>query len=132
MTTTGEGILLHRRKGQMDSLGKKTPRRKKSEGAAEIWDLRLYVAGQTPKSAIALANLTRMCEEHLRGRYNIQVIDLLVNPVLAKVDQILAIPTLIKKRPKPVTRLVGDLSNTERVLTSLNLHQGPPQNTRNV
>ena len=116
----------------MDRPAKKAPHRKKPEGAAEIWDLRLYVAGQTPKSAIALANLTRMCEEHLRECYNIQVIDLLVNPVLAKADQILAIPTLIKKRPKPVIRLVGDLSNTERVLTSLNLHQGPPQNTRSV
>lgn len=114
----------------MDSPGKKTPRRKKPEGAAELWDLQLYVAGQTPKSAVAFANLKKICEDHLKGCYTIQVVDLLVNPVLAKADQIVVTPTLIKKLPEPVTRMIGDLSNTERVLMSLNLHQSPPENRR--
>ena len=116
----------------MDSPGKKTPRRKKPEGAAELWELTLYVAGQAPKSLAAFANLKRICEEHLKGRYTIQVLDLLLNPVLAKQDQIIAIPTLIKKLPEPVTRMVGDLSNTERVLLNLNLHQGRPEGRRSA
>jgi circadian clock protein KaiB len=83
--------------------------------------LRLYVAGQTPKSMAAIANLKKICEEHLAGRFEIQLIDLLENPQLARGDQILAIPTLVRKLPLPVRRIIGDLSNTERVLIGLDL-----------
>jgi circadian clock protein KaiB len=83
--------------------------------------LRLYVAGQTPKSMAAFANLKTICEEHLAGRYQIQVIDLLENPQLADGDQILAIPTLVRQLPEPVRKIIGDLSNTERVLIGLDL-----------
>jgi len=89
----------------------------------ELWQLRLYVAGQTPKSMTALANLKTICEEHLKGCYKIEIIDLLENPTLAKGDQILAIPTLIRKLPEPIKKIIGDLSNTERVLVGLNLKQ---------
>jgi circadian clock protein KaiB len=88
----------------------------------ETWNLRLYVAGQTPKSIAAFANLKKICEEHLKGKYNIEVIDLLENPKLAKGDQILAIPTLVRKLPEPIRKIIGDLSNTERVLVGLNLY----------
>ena len=87
------------------------------------WSLRLYTAGQSPKSLAALANLKRVCEEHLAGRYSIEVIDLLKNPRLAKDDQIVAIPTLVRKLPEPLRRLVGDLSDTERTLVGLQLRQ---------
>jgi len=83
--------------------------------------LRLYVAGQTPKSMIAFANLKKICEEHLKGQYFIEVVDLLENPTLASGDQILAIPTLVRKLPHPVRKIIGDLSNTERVLIGLDL-----------
>jgi len=83
--------------------------------------LRLYVAGQTPKSMTAFANLKNICEEHLAGRYQIEVVDLLKNPTLARGDQILAIPTLVRKLPEPVRKIIGDLSNTERVLIGLDL-----------
>ena len=83
--------------------------------------LRLYVAGQTPRSIAALANLKKICEEYLAGRYKLQVIDLLENPHLARGDQILAIPTLVRKLPEPVRKIIGDLSNTERVLIGLDL-----------
>jgi circadian clock protein KaiB len=85
------------------------------------WDLRLYVAGQTAKSLQAFANLKRICEEHLAGQYSIEIIDLLKNPQLAKGDQILALPTLVRKLPEPVKKIIGDLSNTERVLVGLDL-----------
>jgi circadian clock protein KaiB len=85
------------------------------------WDLKLYVAGQTAKSLQAFANLKRICEEHLPGEYHIEVIDLLKNPQLAKGDQILALPTLVRKLPEPVRKIIGDLSNTERVLVGLDL-----------
>jgi circadian clock protein KaiB len=87
----------------------------------DFWTLRLYVAGQTPKSLTAFANLKKICEEHLAGRYKIAVIDLLENPQLAEGDQILAIPTLVRKLPEPVRKIIGDLSNTERVLVGLDL-----------
>lgn len=87
----------------------------------ETWELRLYVAGQTPKSMTALANLRRYCEEHLAGRYKLEVIDLLVNPQLAEGDQILAIPTLVRKVPEPIRKIIGDLSNEERVLVGLDV-----------
>jgi len=88
---------------------------------SRIWRLRLYVAGQTPKSLVALSNLKKICENHLRGRYDIEVIDLLEKPKLSRGDQILAIPTLVRKLPKPVRKIIGDLSDTERVLVGLNL-----------
>lgn len=88
---------------------------------AKIWQLRLYVAGQTPKSLVALSNLKKICENHLSGIYKIEVIDLLENPRLSSGDQILAIPTLVRKLPKPVRKIIGDLSDTERVLVGLNL-----------
>jgi circadian clock protein KaiB len=87
----------------------------------EFWELRLYVAGQTPKSIAAFANLKKLCEEHLAGKYRIEVIDLVENPKLARGDQILAIPTLVRKLPEPVRKIIGDLSNTERVLVGLDL-----------
>lgn len=87
----------------------------------EKWNLRLYVAGQTPKSLTAFANLKRLCEEHLKGRYTIEVIDLIKTPLLAKDDQILALPTLVRSLPEPVRKIIGDLSNTERVLVGLDL-----------
>ena len=101
---------------------KKTPKQAISpEPDEERWLLRLYVAGQTPKSVTAFANLKKICEEHLEGRYHIEVIDLLVNPTLAKDDQILALPTLVRRLPEPMKRIIGDLSNTERVLVGLDV-----------
>ena len=85
------------------------------------WELRLYVAGQTPKSMAAFQNLQRLCEEHLPGRYRIEVIDLLQNPKLARDEQIVAIPTLVRKLPDPICRVIGDLSDTERTLVGLQL-----------
>ena len=102
----------------------KTAGRAPQAGRRPIWELRLYVAGQTPKSLLAFANLKRICEEYLAGRYRIQVIDLLKNPQLAKGDQILAIPTLVRKLPEPVRKIIGDLSNTERVLVGLDVRAG--------
>ncbi len=98
-------------------------RKNKSTAAAsdQIWELRLYVAGQTARSLKAFANLTRICEDHLAGRYRIDVIDLLRDPRLARGDQILAIPTLVRKLPVPTRKIIGELSNTERVLVGLDL-----------
>ena len=87
----------------------------------EVFDLRLYVAGQTPKSIRAFANLRKICDEHLTGRYHIEVIDLLEDPQLGRGDQILALPTLVRKLPVPIKKIIGDLSNTERVLVGLDL-----------
>ncbi|HEY7168701.1 MAG TPA: circadian clock KaiB family protein [Candidatus Binatia bacterium] len=98
----------------------KTQARKKDKGS---WDLRLYVAGQTPKSIAALANLRKICEEHLEDEYNIEIIDLVRNPHLARKDQILAIPTLVRSLPTPIKKIIGDLSNTERVLAGLDVHR---------
>ena len=88
---------------------------------AKLWQLRLYVAGQTPKSLTAFSNLKKICENHLKGRYRIEVIDLVEQPQLSKGDQILAIPTLVRKLPQPVRKIIGDLSDTERVLVGLDL-----------
>jgi circadian clock protein KaiB len=93
----------------------------KAKPAADKWELRLYVAGQTPKSLAAFANLKKICEEHLKGKYHIEVIDLLKNPQLAQGDQILAIPTLVRKLPEPIKKIIGDLSNTLRVLVGLDV-----------
>jgi len=93
--------------------------------ANESWNMRLYVAGQTPKSLRALANLKKICEEYLAGKYHIEIIDLLENPQLASIDQILAIPTLIRNLPEPMRKIIGDLSNVERVLVGLDLRPRP-------
>ena len=102
---------------------RKRLKKNSGESKEEItsWELRLYVAGQTPKSMAAFSNLRKLCEERLQGQYRIEVIDLLENPALAKGDQILAIPTLVRKLPVPVRKIIGDLSNTERVLIGLDL-----------
>jgi circadian clock protein KaiB len=97
--------------------------RKDAKGG-ETWELRLYVAGQTAKSVTAFNNLRRICEEHVPGRYHIEIIDLLKDPTLARGDQILAIPTLVRKLPEPMRKIIGDLSNTERVLVGLDLRPG--------
>jgi circadian clock protein KaiB len=106
----------------------KTAKRSTADGGAtleKIWQLRLYVAGQTPKSLTAFSNLKTICETHLKGAYDIEVIDLLEQPQLSKGDQILAIPTLVRKLPVPVRKIIGDLSDTERVLVGLDLRAGP-------
>jgi len=95
--------------------------RGESKEGVKTWELRLYVAGQTPKSIAAFSNLKKLCEERLKGKYHIEVIDLLENPALAKGDQIFAIPTLVRKLPEPIKKIIGDLSNKERVLVGLNL-----------
>jgi circadian clock protein KaiB len=101
---------------------------KKSNGNGDFFQLKLYVAGQTPKSLAALSNLKKLCEEHLAGQYQIEVIDLVKNPQLAQGDQILAIPTLVRSLPEPIRKIIGDLSNTERVLVGLNLKEmGSPK-----
>ncbi len=106
-------------------MATKTKRLKKYRGESKeevkTWELRLYVAGQTPKSLAAFANLKMICEEHLKDQYHIEVIDLLKNPQLAGGDQILAIPTLVRKLPPPIKKIIGDLSNTLRVLVGLDL-----------
>ena len=96
----------------------KTSNRKKTKDA---WDLRLYVAGQTPKSILAMANLKKICQEHLADKYNIEIIDLVRNPQLARKDQILAIPTLVRNLPEPIKKIIGDLSNIEKVLLGLDV-----------
>jgi len=98
----------------------------KSPRAAARWQLRLYVAGQTQKSIAALVNLKRLCETHLAGQYEIEVIDLVKNPQLAEGDQILALPTLVRRLPKPAKKLIGDLSNEIRVLVGLDVRPAPP------
>jgi circadian clock protein KaiB len=87
----------------------------------KTWQLRLYIAGQTPKSVLALKNINKYCEEHLEGEYSIEIVDLLKNPQLAEGDQIFAIPTLVRKFPEPIRKIIGDLSNEEKVLVGLNI-----------
>jgi circadian clock protein KaiB len=100
--------------------------RKAKEPAKEKWELRLYTAGQSPKSLAAFRNLKRICEEHMPGQYKIEVIDLIANPKLAKDDQIVAIPTLVRKLPDPIRRVIGDLSDEERTLVGLQLRPRTP------
>lgn len=107
-----------------DNAEPKTP--SEAHADTEVWELRLYVAGQTPKSMAAFANLKKICEEHMPGRYRIEVIDLIEQPQLAAGDQIVAIPTLVRKLPEPLRRVVGDLSNTERALVGLQLRPAKP------
>ena len=94
-----------------------------SSASEALYELRLYVAGQTSKSLAAIANLQRICEAHLAGEYNIEVIDLIKTPQLASGDQILAIPTLVRRLPEPIKKIIGDLSNDERVLVGLDLQR---------
>ena len=94
---------------------------KKEEQDTQVYNLRLYVAGQTPKSMEAFENLKKIAEEHLKGRYTIEVVDLLKNPQLARGDQIVAIPTLVRKLPPPIRKIIGDLSNKEKVLVGLDI-----------
>ena len=109
----------------MKTLGKSSVKRKKEENSVTAannkWVLRLYVAGQTPKALTAFTNLKKICEDQLNGKYSIEVIDLLINPQLGVEDQILALPTLVRKLPVPVRKIIGDLSDTERVLVGLDL-----------
>jgi circadian clock protein KaiB len=108
-------------------LGGKTKQaasvKKIKNGDAELFELRLYVAGQTPKSLAALANLKKICHDHLEGRYKLHVIDLVKTPQLAQGDQILAIPTLVRSLPVPIRKIIGDLSDLERVLVGLNVRE---------
>lgn len=98
-----------------------TPKTKAAVAPPSEWELRLYVAGPTPKSLVALRNLKKICEEHLTGRYHIEVIDLMKNPQFAQGDQILAVPTLVRKLPSPMRKLIGTLSDVEKVLVGLDL-----------
>ena len=93
----------------------------RSQGSDDFYDLRLYLAGQTPRSVAALTNLKRFCEEHLEGKYRIEVIDLVQDPKMARSDQIFAIPTLVRRLPEPVRKIIGDLSNRERVVVGLEI-----------
>lgn len=105
-------------------MTKKSPARVKPAAVAAsgcAWNLRLYVAGRTSKSVTAFENLKRICEEHLSGQYEIEIIDLIEHPQLAKGDQILALPTLVRRLPEPIKKIIGDLSNTQRVLVGLDL-----------
>lgn len=106
--------------------GKSRPARAKPQAAAPParWNFRLYVAGNSPRSESARRNLQRLCEEHLSGDYHIEIVDLLEQPHLAKADQILAIPTLVRKIPEPIKRVIGDLSNADRAMVSLDLETG--------
>ncbi len=107
----------------MNAKARKDPTRSAATGTA--WELRLYVAGRTPRAVAAFANLKTICEEHLAGRYRIEVVDLLENPKLAEGDQIVAVPTLVRKLPPPLKKIIGDLSNTEVVLVGLDLRPRP-------
>ncbi len=108
-------------KASGNSKGEPSGARRRGKAPGDLWELRLYVAGSSPKSLAALTNLRRVCEEHLQGKYSIEVIDLLVNPKLAAGDQIVAVPTLVRKLPEPVRKIIGDLSDTDRVLVGLQL-----------
>jgi circadian clock protein KaiB len=105
--------LIQRKKQKAEKINMAKPE--------QPWELRLYVAGNTPKSVAALNNLKKYCETHLKGQYRIEVIDLLVHPQLAEGDQIFAIPTLVRKVPEPMRKIIGDLSNEEKVLVGLNI-----------
>ncbi len=107
-----------------DTQGRKEVENEEPD-APEIWQLRLYVAGQTPKSQEALSNLKRICEEHLHGRYTIEVVDLMENPHLARDHQIVALPTLVRKLPPPIRKIIGTLADEERVLLGLDINPLP-------
>jgi len=105
----------------------KTKTTNETDKEPEVWELRLYVAGQTPNSMKALSNLKKIAEDHLKGKYTIEVVDLFEKPQLAAGDQILAIPTLVRKLPVPLRKIIGDLSNTERVLVGLDIRPKSPK-----
>jgi len=111
-------------KSKKENSDKRIKKEKPVKTTNDKWVLRLYVAGQTPKAITAFANLKKICEEQLKGKYCIEVIDLLKNPKLGSEDQILALPTLVRKLPVPVRKIIGDLSDTERVLVGLNILAG--------
>ena len=113
----------------MTSKASETDGSNEQEDKSKTWLLRLYVAGQTAKSISAFTNLKRICETHLKGLYQIEVIDLLVNPQLAKGDQIIAVPTLVRQLPPPVKKIIGDLAKEERVLIGLDLKSAYPEST---
>ncbi len=102
-------------------MGEQNAKQESGQEPQALWLLKLYVAGQTPKSIAAFANLKRICETHLKGQYQIEVVDLLVNPTLAKGDQIVAVPSLVRQLPPPVKKIIGDLASEERVLVGLDL-----------
>jgi circadian clock protein KaiB len=108
----------------MKAVSSEEKKKAKTDARKEVWNLRLYVAGQTPKSLAAFANLKKICEEHLAGKYKIEVIDLLKDPQLAKGHQIIAIPTLVRELPEPLKKIIGDMANTERVLVGLDIVPG--------
>jgi len=116
-------VILKARKKTASGKRPSARRDLKKNGQENAWKLRLYIAGQTPKSITALANLQRICEQELVDRYQVEVIDLMKNPERARTDQIIAIPTLVRKLPKPMKRIVGDLSSTENVLIGLELRK---------
>jgi len=117
-----------KRKKKRNEHGMNTTKEKSGSGkrkaAHVVWSLRLYIAGETPRSIAALANLQKICDEHLAGRYRVEVVDLLKNPQLAEGDQIVAVPTLVRRLPPPLKRIIGDLSNSERVIVGLDLRPG--------
>lgn len=116
----------------MKERGRPSKRNKTADhGSAEVWELRLYVAGQSARSVAAFNNLKKLCEMHLRGRYRIEVVDLVENPQLAAGDQIVAIPTLVRKLPPPLRKIVGDLRNTERALVGLQLRPAAAEEPAN-
>lgn len=108
---------------KLKMAARKSKQTKPKKKAEEQWELRLYVAGQTPKSLTAFSNLKQYCEEHLKGKYRIQIIDLVKKPQLAKDHQILAIPTLVRQVPTPIRKIIGDLSNKEKVLVGLDIRE---------
>ena len=110
-----------------NSESEQEPQKKTAPKKTAQWLLKLYVAGKTPKSVAAFANLKRICETHLKGQYEIEVVDLLVNPTLAKGDQIVAVPSLVRQLPPPVKKIIGDLASEERVLVGLDLRLRPSQ-----
>ena len=115
MATSKQAPLRKPASAQNNNSRKATPFKR------PVWELRLYVAGMTPTSIRAFENLKKLCEEHMHGAYKIQVVDLLERPMLARGDQIIAVPTLVRRLPTPVKKIIGDLSNTERVLVGLDL-----------
>ncbi len=121
----GSGLVKKKSASPRNPRGSRSPKasamRKNNGQTDESWMMRLYVAGQSTRSLAAIANLRRICDEHMPGRYTVEVIDLLRNPELAKADQIVAIPTLVRKLPVPVRRIIGDLSATEKILMTLEL-----------
>jgi circadian clock protein KaiB len=112
-----------------NSESEQEPQKKTAPKKTAQWLLKLYVAGKTPKSVAAFANLKRICETHLKGQYEIEVVDLLVNPTLAKGDQIVAVPSLVRQLPPPVKKIIGDLASEERVLVGLDLRSSQPVKT---